>query len=244
MPATDVFTELRWIHFYLWRYLSKPIYVGQTCKKEPSTRAEAHLKSKLSFGVFLRENRNECAYEILDVRVWDTRLGRWACSIERSLIDLYDTWRPNGFNLVRPSKLGILPNGFESRSHTFEARKKISKAHKGRIQTKEWIKKRTCKRWFTPRHFETSLAAALLGRIMTRSEAAKVAGTAGGKAGKGVPKPGSGWGGKKLSEEHKKKISEGLLKLEPGILGKNKKGKKLSDEHRLSISEGLKRRNG
>lgn len=90
MTVESIFLEAEWIYFYLWYYLGKVIYVGQS--KNPQLRNRARDRNKNGLGRFIKAHRSKCRYEVIpDLRVWDSPGGRWADGIENALMDLYQT---------------------------------------------------------------------------------------------------------------------------------------------------------
>ncbi len=99
-----------WIYFYVWFWLSKPIYIGQS--KNPKERNHARRGDSLS--KFVKAHPGECRFIVLEAKVWDIPEGRWANAIENSLMDLYEThftFKKGGLNKRRAGDLGFLNLG-------------------------------------------------------------------------------------------------------------------------------------
>src|ERR1022692_3870373 len=105
---TKPLAEPHWIHFYLWRHLGRPIYVGQSVNVERRNKWRVVGKEKSSIGKFIASHINECTLETLPDLAFDISQGDAANEIENELMDLYNTLYPNGFNMCKENGKGPL----------------------------------------------------------------------------------------------------------------------------------------
>ena len=159
---------------------------------------------------------------------------------EQYYIKFYDTLYPNGYNLEEGGRGGVpsedarrkMSKAKKGKRHSDEHRKKLSKAAKGKHiseETKKKISESTSgekNHMFGKHHSNETkkkIGEASKGRYYSEEARRKMS-----KAKKG----------KKLSEEHRRKLSE-AMKDKPA----HNKGVPMSEETRKKMSESAKRRN-